>query len=57
VTAKFISAGVARRRGTRARKRLNAAVAEVAGRLVVEPVEAEVRRLEAFNVALRAAAG
>lgn len=57
VTAKFISAGVAKRRGARARKRLNAAVAEVADRLVVEPVEAEVRRLESFNAALRGAAG
>jgi hypothetical protein len=57
VTAKFISAGVAKRRGARARKRLNTAVAEVADRLVVEPVEAEVRRLAAFNAALRAAAG
>ena len=57
VTAKFITAGVAKRRGARARKRLNAAVADVADRLVVEPVEAEVRRLEAFNAALRTAAG
>lgn len=57
VTAKFISAGVAKRRGRRARKRLNAAVADVAGRLVVEPVEAEIRRLEAFNAAVRTAAG
>jgi hypothetical protein len=48
---------VAKRRGAKARKRLNGAVAEVAGRLVVEPVEAEIARLEAFNTALRTAAG
>jgi energy-coupling factor transporter ATP-binding protein EcfA2 len=57
LTAKLISAGVARRRGARARKRLNAAVADVAVRLVVEPVEAEIHRFEAFRAALRKAAG
>jgi hypothetical protein len=57
LTAKLISAGVARRRGARARKRLNAAVAGVAVRLVVEPVEAEIHRFEAFRAALRKAAG
>lgn len=57
LTGKFIGAGVARARAAKARKRLRAAVGEVAGDLVVEPVEVEVSRLVSFNAALKAADG
>ncbi|CAH0292532.1 hypothetical protein SRABI128_03936 [Microbacterium sp. Bi128] len=40
-----------------ARKRLTAAVAAVAGELVVAPVERELSRLAKFTAALKAAAG
>lgn len=56
VTAKFITAGVARMRAASARKRLKSAVADVAGKLVVEPVEVEISRLKSFNAAVKAAA-
>ena len=55
VTAKFMTAGFARARATAARKRLNSAVSRVAGHHVIEPVEAEIGRLKAFNEALKAA--
>jgi hypothetical protein len=55
VTAKFITAGVAHARAAAARKRLNAAVTQVAGKLVVEPVEVEIIRLKSFNAAVKAA--
>ncbi|WP_320535887.1 GTPase [Pseudarthrobacter sp. IC2-21] len=57
LTGKVISAGAARSRSAKARKRLRAAVGKVAGDLVVEPVEIEVSRLSSFNSALKAAAG
>ena len=38
-----------------ARKRLKAAVTQVAAKHVVEPVESEVVRLKAFNAAVKAA--
>jgi hypothetical protein len=57
LTGKFIGAGAARARAAKARKRLRAAVREVAGDLVVEPVEIEVSRLSSFNTALKAAGG
>jgi hypothetical protein len=50
VAAKFIAGAAA------GRKKLNAAVAAVADRLVVDPVEAEVGRLKSFNAALKSAA-
>lgn len=56
VTAKFITAAAARMRASAARKRLTSAVADVAGDLVVEPVEVEISRLKAFNSAVKAAA-
>lgn len=55
VCGRFIAAAVAGARASRARRRLYAAVADVAQELVVEPVEAEAGRLAAFNVALGAA--
>jgi hypothetical protein len=55
VTAKFITAGVAHARATAARKRLKAAVSQVAGKHVIEPVDAEIGRQKAFTVALKAA--
>ncbi|HJV99097.1 MAG TPA: GTPase [Arthrobacter sp.] len=58
LTGKFIGAAAARARAAVARKRLRAAVAEVARQMVVEPVELEVSRLVSFNAALeKAAAG
>lgn len=57
LTGKFIGSGAARARAARARKRLRAAVGEVARDFVVEPVEVEVSRLASFNAALMAAAG
>ncbi|TLM82420.1 ABC transporter [Pseudarthrobacter sp. NamE2] len=57
LTGRFIAAGAAGARARRARKRLHTAVAFVAGKLIVEPVEVEVSRLAAFNTALRKAAG
>ncbi|GAC1511774.1 MAG: hypothetical protein NVS1B16_02800 [Pseudarthrobacter sp.] len=57
LTGKVIAAGGARARAAKARKRLRAAVGEVAGDLVVEPVEIEVSRLRSFNAALKAARG
>ncbi|MFJ6026297.1 GTPase [Pseudarthrobacter sp. NPDC092424] len=55
ILGRFIAGAAARSRARKARRRLHAAVAKVAGELVVEPVDAEVRRLEAFNAALKAA--
>ncbi|MFP5366330.1 MAG: GTPase, partial [Actinomycetes bacterium] len=55
ITGRFIAAAAAGARSARARKRLNAAVADVAEELVVEPVEVEVSRLAAFSAALRTA--
>ena len=55
VTGRFIAAGTARARAARARRRLNSAVAAAAQELVVEPVEAEIARLAAFNKALKKA--
>jgi GTP-binding protein EngB required for normal cell division len=56
ITAKFITAAAARMRAAAARKRLRSAVADVAGKLVVEPVEVEISRLKSFNAAVKAAA-
>ncbi len=55
LAARVVAAAVARSRGAAARRRLKEAVAAVANRLVVEPVEVEVTRQRAFNKALRAA--
>lgn len=52
LTGKFIGAVAARSRAATARKRLRAAVGEVAQALVVDPVETEVSRLRSFNAAL-----
>lgn len=52
LTGKFIGAVAARARATTARKRLRAAVGEVAQALVVEPVDLEVSRHRSFNTAL-----
>jgi hypothetical protein len=57
ITARFIAAAVASVRASSARKRLTSAVAAVAEKLVVEPVEVEVTRLKSFNKALQAARG
>ncbi|MET3174161.1 UNVERIFIED_ORG: GTP-binding protein EngB required for normal cell division [Arthrobacter sp. UYCu721] len=57
LTGKFIGSGAARARAARARKRLRAAVGEVARDFVVEPVEVEVSRLASFNAALKDSAG
>jgi len=57
ITGRFIAGAAARMRAAAARKRLKSAVAGVAERLVVEPVEVEVSRLQSFNAALRAARG
>jgi GTP-binding protein EngB required for normal cell division len=57
LAGKFIGSGAARVRAARARKRLRAAVGEVAQDSVVEPVEVEVSRLASFNAALKASAG
>lgn len=57
VTGRFIAAAAASLRASAARKRLKSAVAAVAERLVVEPVKAEVSRLQAFTAALSAARG
>lgn len=56
ITAKFITAAAARLRAAAARKRLRSAVADVARKLVVEPVEVEISRLKSFNAAVKAAA-
>ncbi|CAI3800327.1 GTPase [Pseudarthrobacter sp. MM222] len=56
IAAKFIAGAVARARGAAARRRLRAAVDAVAGKLIVEPVEAEVNRLRSFRKALQTAA-
>lgn len=56
LVGKFIGAGVANVRAAKARKRLRAAVGGVAQRMVVEPVDLEVSRLNSFNAALKAAA-
>ncbi|MEV7132983.1 GTPase [Arthrobacter sp. NPDC093128] len=53
--AKVIAGAAAGLRAAAARKKLNAAVAAVADRLVVEPVEVEVSRLKSFNAALKSA--
>jgi GTP-binding protein EngB required for normal cell division len=55
LTGRIVAAGAASSRAKRARKRLNKAVASVAQKLIVEPVEVEVARLAAFNAALRRA--
>jgi hypothetical protein len=57
LAGKFIGAGAARSRAARARKRLRAAVSDVAQALVVEPVEVEISRHRSFNTALKAAGG
>jgi GTP-binding protein EngB required for normal cell division len=57
ITARFIAAAVASVRASSARKRLTSAVAAVAEKLVVEPVEVEVTRLKSFNKALQTARG
>ena len=57
IAARFIAGAAAASRGSRARRRLKAAVAAVAQELVVEPVELEVSRLESFQAALKAATG
>ena len=56
IAGKFIAGAAAGLRAAAARKKLNAAVAAVADRLVVEPVEIEVSRLKSFNAALKSAA-
>jgi hypothetical protein len=56
IAARFIAGAVARARGAAARRRLQSAVAAVAERSVVEPVELEVSRLKSFRAALKAAA-
>jgi O-antigen ligase len=55
IAAKVIAGAAAGLRAAAARKKLNAAVAAVADRLVVEPVEVEVSRLKSFNAALKTA--
>jgi hypothetical protein len=55
VAGKFLAAAAARLRAAAAGKKLRAAVAAVADRLVVEPVEVEVSRLKSFNAALKSA--
>ncbi|MBT2536485.1 GTPase [Arthrobacter sp. ISL-69] len=55
IAAKVIAGAAAGLRAAAARKKLNAAVAAVADRLVVEPVEVEVSRLKSFNAALKSA--
>ena len=57
IGARFISGAAAASRSAVARKRLTAAVAAVAGELVVAPVERELSRLAKFTAALKAAAG
>ena len=57
IAARFVVGAAAASRGAVARKRLKAAVADVAERLVVAPVEREVGRLAKFTAALKAAAG
>jgi hypothetical protein len=57
IGARFISGAAAASRSAVARKRLTAAVAAVAGELVVAPVEREVGRLAKFTATLKAAAG
>ena len=57
IGARFISGAAAASRSAVARKRLTAAVAAVAGELVVVPVEREVSRLAKFTATLKAAAG
>jgi GTP-binding protein EngB required for normal cell division len=55
VTGKLIGAVAARVRAAAAGRRLKSAVAAVADRRVVEPVEAQIGRLRSFNAALKAA--
>lgn len=55
MAGKVIAGAAARLRAAAARKKLNAAVAAAADRLVVEPVEVEVSRLKSFNAALKSA--
>jgi hypothetical protein len=57
IAARFIVGAAAASRSAVARKRLMAAVADVAERLVVAPVEREASRLAKFTAALKAAAG
>jgi GTP-binding protein EngB required for normal cell division len=55
LAGRFIAGAAARSRARKARRRLHAAVAEVAGELIVDPVDAELGRYQAFNAALKAA--
>ncbi|KIS27005.1 ABC transporter [Arthrobacter sp. SPG23] len=55
IAGKVIAGAAARLRGAAAGKKLRAAVAAVADRLVVEPVEVEVSRLKSFNAAVTSA--
>ncbi|WP_427007070.1 GTPase [Pseudarthrobacter sp. H2] len=55
IAAKAVAGAAARARGAAARKRLRSAVAAVAEKFVVEPVEREVGRLASFNKALQSA--
>ncbi|WP_026552325.1 GTPase [Arthrobacter sp. H20] len=61
IAVALLSAGAAKvsaaSRGRRARRRLHAAVAEVAGRDVIAPVEAEIARYNGFRKAVTAARG
>jgi GTPase Era involved in 16S rRNA processing len=55
LAGKFVAAAAAGLRAAAAGKKLRTAVAAVADRLVVEPVEVEVSRLKSFNAALKSA--
>jgi hypothetical protein len=55
LAGKFMAAAAAGLRAAAAGKKLRTAVAAVADRLVVEPVEVEVSRLKSFNAALKSA--
>lgn len=57
LAARFLAGAAARSRAAAARRRLEASVADVAQRLVVEPVDLEVSRLRSFASALKVAAG
>jgi GTP-binding protein EngB required for normal cell division len=57
MAAGLVSKLAARRQGAKARRRLQAAVAEVAEAKVVAPVETEIRHYNEFRQALAAAAG
>jgi hypothetical protein len=55
ITGRILGGWAARVRASKAGKRLKAAVAAVAEKRIVEPVEVEITRLKAFNAALKAA--